>query len=214
MAYEHMRVLTEKYLAADQALTVADIGSYDVNGSYKDLFAKPNWVYHGVDQAEGPNVDFVLGNPHSLPFPSYSYDVMISGQAFEHMEFFWLVATEVARVLKPGGLFFLIAPSKGPEHRYPIDCWRYYPDGYKAIGSWAGLETLEVKTDLADPTTQWGDTVGAFRKPENWRPMDVHFYLRERIAELEGLNRALLNSTSWRITAPLREFVKTLTRRR
>lgn len=62
------------------------------------------------------------------------------------MEFFWLVATEVARVLKLGGLFFLIAPSKRPEHRYPVDCWRYYPDGYRAIGNWSGLETLETKS--------------------------------------------------------------------
>lgn len=209
-SYEHMRALTEKYLRPDQNLMIADIGSYDVNGSYKPLFGNLNWTYHGVDQAAGPNVDFVLSDPHTLPFSSSSYDVIISGQAFEHMEFFWLVATEVARVMKPGGLFFLIAPSKGHEHRYPMDCWRYYPDGYAAIGRWAGLETLEAKSDLADPASDWGDTVGAFRKPDNWRPMDIHAHLRQRVTELEEHNRALLNSTSWKITAPIREIVRAM----
>lgn len=80
-SYKHMKILTEKYLSVDRTLNIADIGSCDVNGSYKELFAKPNWTYHGVDQVEGPNVDFVSSDPHSLPFPSYAYDIVISGQA-------------------------------------------------------------------------------------------------------------------------------------
>jgi hypothetical protein len=38
-------------------------------------------------------------------------DVVISGQAFEHIEFFWLSWRETVRVLRQGGLIFLIAPS-------------------------------------------------------------------------------------------------------
>ncbi|MDO9191143.1 MAG: methyltransferase type 11, partial [Sulfurimicrobium sp.] len=61
------------------------------------------------------------------------------------------------------------APSRGPEHRYPVDCWRYYPDGYAALAKYGGLELLEVNTDW-DPSSDldsapWGDTVGVFRKP-------------------------------------------------
>lgn len=166
---EHVGHLTERYLANGSAPHVIDIGSYDVNGSYKPFFDKPGWRYTGVDLAAGPNVDVVLQSPYRLPFDSFSVDVIVSGQAFEHVEFFWLTWLEMARVLKPGGLIFLIAPSRGPEHRFPQDCWRFYPDAYRALARYAGMELLEVGTDWephADPdSAPWGDTVGVFRQP-------------------------------------------------
>ena len=167
---EHVDRLVRTHLADRSALEVIDIGSYDVNGSYKQFFAKhPGWKYRGVDLTSGPNVDVVLTSPYRLPFASYSVDVVVSGQAFEHVEYFWLTWLEMARVLRPGGLIFLLAPSRGPEHRYPQDCWRFYPDGYRALAKYAALELLEVTTDWephADPdSAPWGDTVGVFRQP-------------------------------------------------
>ena len=70
---------------------------------------------------------------------------------------------------------FLIAPSRGPEHRYPVDCWRFYPDGFHALAKLGRLELLEVGTDWEphpEPdSAPWGDTVGVFRKnaPAGWR---------------------------------------------
>ncbi len=165
----HMADLVGRYLDPALPLEVLDIGSYDVNGCYKPLFDKPGWKYQGCDQAEGPNVDFVLTDPYRLPLPPGSLDLVISGQAFEHVEFFWISFLEMTRVLRPGGMIFLIAPSRGPEHRYPVDCWRFYPDAYRALARYAGLELLEVTTDWEphpDPDSgPWGDTVGVFRKP-------------------------------------------------
>jgi len=40
-----------------------DVGSFDVNGSLKDLFDD----YTGIDMREGPNVD-IVANSHKLPF--------------------------------------------------------------------------------------------------------------------------------------------------
>lgn len=172
---EHMRDLVARYLDPGRQIAVADIGSYDVNGSYRPLFDSPRWSYTGVDLAPGPNVDVVLKSPYRLPFPTASQDVLVSGQAFEHVEFFWLSWLEMVRVLRPGGLIFLIAPSRGPEHRYPVDCWRFYPDGYKALARWGELELLEVATDWdphpAEDSAAWGDTVGVFRRRQGaaWR---------------------------------------------
>lgn len=169
---EHVQRLVVRYLASREAqpLRIIDIGSYDVNGSYKLFFARAGWRYIGVDLAVGPNVDVVLQSPYRFPFDSHSVDVIVSGQAFEHVEFFWLTWMEMARVLKPGGLIFLLAPSRGPEHRYPQDCWRFYPDAYRALAKYVGMELLEVSTDWephADPdSAPWGDTVGVFRQPE------------------------------------------------
>lgn len=167
-SYQHMQDLVTRYLDQQQPLSVVDIGSYDVNGSYRTLFGNDNWSYRGVDLEAGPGVDVVLTSPYRLPFASGTVDLVISGQAFEHVEFFWMTWLEMLRVLKPGGRIFLIAPSRGPEHRYPQDCWRFYPDGYRALARFGSCELLEVSTDWEphpDPGSQaWGDTVGVFGK--------------------------------------------------
>lgn len=177
-SYEHMQRLVSKYLDRDRALDALDIGSYDVNGSYRTLFDSPKWRYTGVDLEKGPGVDVVLTSPYRFPFASRSKDVIVSGQAFEHVEYFWMSWLEMIRVLKPGGLIFLIAPSRGPEHRYPQDCWRFYPDGYRALAKFGRCELVEVTTDWEPHpdagSAPWGDTVGVFR--------GVELGLRQRFA--------------------------------
>ena len=169
---EHVERLVGRYLVHQhhKPLEIIDIGSYDVNGSYKPFFDRPGWKYTGVDLAAGPNVEVVLQSPYRLPFASHSVDVIVSGQAFEHVEFFWLTWMEMARVLKPGGMIFLLAPSRGPEHRFPQDCWRFYPDAYRALAKYTRMDLLEVSTDWEanhpDPlSAPWGDTVGVFQQP-------------------------------------------------
>lgn len=168
-SYEHMQDLATRYLDRARPLSVVDIGSQDVNGSYRALFEHPGWTYTGIDLEAGKNVDLVLESPYRLPFATRSVDVVVSGQAFEHVEFFWASWLEMLRVLKPGGLVFLIAPSRGYEHRYPQDCWRFYPDGWRALAKFGACELLEATTDWhahPDPSSaDWGDTVGVFRKP-------------------------------------------------
>ncbi len=105
------------------------------NARFRTHVQRPNWTYQGIDLNEGPNVDVVLTSPYKFPMADGHYDVLISGQAFEHVKFFWLTWMEMVRTLKPGGFIFLIAPSRGPEHRFPVDCWRFYPDGYRARGA-------------------------------------------------------------------------------
>jgi SAM-dependent methyltransferase len=121
--------------------------------------------------APGANVDLVLTNPYQWKeLGSNSFDVVVSGQALEHIEYFWLAMLEINRVLKPGGLCCIIAPSGGPEHRYPVDCWRFYPDGFRAMARYARLEELEVYAQWdselypnRDP--RWADCVLIARKP-------------------------------------------------
>lgn len=167
----HMSRLIEAHCARAHSLEVVDVGSRDVNGSYRPLFERPGWRYRGLDMAAGPNVDIVTPDPYTLPLPSRSADLVISGQAFEHIDFFWLTFLDMARILRPAGRIFLVAPSRGPEHRHPVDCWRFYPDGFRALARFARLELLEVSTDWtpheAADSAAWGDTVGVFeRRPE------------------------------------------------
>lgn len=170
---ENILAFRKKYLAGreDEPLFILDLGSLDVNGSYRDWFAVEPWTYRGIDMAAGKNVDIVLQDPYDWrEIRSGSVDVMVSGQAFEHIEYFWSTMLEITRVLKPEGLCCLIAPSGGPEHRYPVDCWRFYPDGFTALARFASLEVLEVysqdgTTAHSDDSDVWRDTVLVCRKP-------------------------------------------------
>ncbi len=148
-SFQNMKKFTERYLSHqnDKKISILDIGSQDVNGTYKALFAEKNWHYCGLDICPGPNVDIVVRDIyHWKEIRSNSFDVVISGQAFEHIEYFWLTMREIARVLKYDGLCCLIAPSSGPEHRYPVDCWRFFPDGLSALARYAHLQVIEAST--------------------------------------------------------------------
>lgn len=173
---DKMKKFVETYLDKDTKLRILDVGSQDVGeadakGSYKHLFENNNWEYVGVDLSSGRNVDVVLKNVYRWnEFTANSFDVVISGQAIEHIEFFWATMFEISRVLKSGGICCIIGPSGGYEHRYPVDCWRFYPDGFNTLANYAKLEPVEVYTqweDLGhdDGSDQWHDSVLIAKKP-------------------------------------------------
>jgi len=188
-----MQSFKEKYLQDKQSenLIIFDLGSQNIGGSYKPIFDSPNWKYCGVDVETGENVDIILRNAYSWDeIQSSSVDVLISGQTLEHIEYFWITIMEIARVLKSGGICCLVAPSSGYEHRYPVDCWRFYPDGMRAIAEFAKLEVLETFTqwkdeDYADGSNVWHDSVLIARKPlENKELMIESQHFNERYLEI------------------------------
>src|SRR5262245_9496749 len=163
----------DRYLStrAQEPLRILDVGSLDVNGSYRPLFYGPRWQYTGLDMAAGPNVDLVVRTPYVWrEVASGSADVVISGQAFEHIKYFWVTMLEIARVLRIGGICCILAPSSGPEHRYPVDCWRFYPDGLGALAEFARLETVEAITQWGSSgdadSDLWHDSMLVCRKPD------------------------------------------------
>lgn len=159
-----------RYLAGDGSTdtrVVVDVGGADVNGGYRPIFNADRFEYLTVDLAAGEGVDVVLDDPYNLPFEDASVDVVLSGQMLEHCEFFWQSFAEMMRVLKPDGLLFLIAPSAGPIHRYPVDCYRFYPDAYAALARYTGCCLVESWLDERGP---WRDLVGVFSKADRDPP--------------------------------------------
>ena len=159
----YQRFLPRTRFLLKPGLRVVDIGGQNVNGSYADIFSDDQFDYLAVDLQAGPGVDVVLDDPYRLPFDSGAVDIVISGQAFEHVEFFWKLFEEMMRVLSPDGLIFLIAPSAGPIHRYPVDCYRFYPDSMAALARYTGATLVDCWLDNRGP---WNDLVGVFAHSE------------------------------------------------
>jgi hypothetical protein len=82
---------------------------------------------------------------------------------------FWLTFAEMARVVAPGGFIYISAPSNGPYHGHPGDCWRFYSDAPKALAQWAthcGHELELVEAFMMPPISDvWVDCVAVFGKP-------------------------------------------------
>ncbi len=142
---------------------VLDVGGADVNGSYRDVFAGPPFRYRAADMQAGPGVEIVLDDPYHLPFSDGSIDIVLCGQVLEHCEYFWRAFAEMLRVLRPDGFIFIIAPSSGGIHRYPVDCYRFHPDAYTALATLTGASLVECWLDERGP---WRDLVGVFRRAD------------------------------------------------
>jgi len=184
-----MAQCVKKYVPATGPLRVVDVGSRVPKGArnpenvriHRQLFDRDGCEYVGVDIGRGRNVDKVMRRPYRLPLRANSVDVVVSGQTFEHIPFVWVSMIEIARVLRPGGHAFVTAPSRGHVHGGQ-DCWRFYPDGMRALAAWSGLELRETSTDFpprrgrtarldyaaADPRQYWGDTVAVFQKGRDY----------------------------------------------
>lgn len=166
----NMKKMLDKILTAEftaEKFTVVDYGGrkFDNHDSYYSLLKDfPTANYISVDLEAGEGVDVILTDPYNSPFESNSIDIIVTGQMFEHCEFFWLTIQDMARIIKPGGYILAITPSTGPVHRYPVDCWRFYPDAYAALSKWAKLELIDA---WHDQSGKWHDQVGLMRKPRD-----------------------------------------------
>ncbi len=170
-SFQAMERFKNKYLNKEINLKILDIGAYDSSGTnynYGRFLKEEKWQYYGMDIQEGPNVDIVLSDVYNwFEIENESYDVVISGQAFEHMEFFWKAIEEIERILKPEGLCCIIVPSSGPVHKNPFDCYRFTEDGVKAIAEYAGLKVIEAYTNKNEISKPWYDSVLIAKKEYN-----------------------------------------------
>lgn len=160
---EKMRSFREIYLVPTDSrpIRVLDVGAmaHDDQDSYRPLFAE-GFEYVGLDLDKAPNVDIAPSDPYAwTELKTGIFDAVISGQTFEHNPYPWITMAEFARVLRPDGMVGLIAPSRGDVHRFPLDCWRFYPDAASALCTYVGLELVESYVephDRAVDGARWG----------------------------------------------------------
>ena len=133
----------------------------------------PHGAYLGADLEPAGGVDVVVHASSGLPFADQTFDLVIASSVFEHDPWFWKTFLEVARVTRDGGIIYLNVPSNGAVHRYPYDCWRFYPDAGEALSSWAvhnGYDIQRLESFISDrKADMWNDFSVIFCRGQNKR---------------------------------------------
>lgn len=101
-------------------------------GKYASLIRETATEYLATDVTQGPKID-VVASAEKLPFPDASFDTVVCTQVMEHLPHPWIAATEMARVLRPGGHVIVTAPFMQGSHADPSDFFRYTPAGLAAL---------------------------------------------------------------------------------
>lgn len=188
-SHSKMEWFKNTYLNISSNLDILDVGSLDGKGNYNysDIFNEKNWKYVGLDIQAGNNVDIVVSDIYNwFEIKDNTYDVVISGQFFEHLEFFWLTMLQIERVLKPGGYVCIITPSNGPKHGGDmLNCYRFYEDGLRAMAKYANLNVLHASVDNREEAKPWYDACLVAHKTNNITTEDPKV-LEDRINNLEG----------------------------
>ncbi len=103
--------------------TVLDIGCG--GGIFSETLARAGARVSGIDQStrsieqarrhaldEDLRVDYHVADAAGLPFTDHSFDLVVASEVLEHVEDLQAVLGEIARVLRPGGLFVFDTPNR------------------------------------------------------------------------------------------------------
>ena len=145
----HNTMVQELLTLADKpGLRILEIGSRQVSSGYvlPDLLKHASYV--GFDYYGGPNVD-VVGDAHRLSdLVEGRFDAVYSTAVFEHLAMPWVVAEEIAKVLKVGGHAFIETHFSFSSHERPWHFFQFSDMGLRALFSPAlGFECLEAGMD-------------------------------------------------------------------
>lgn len=126
---------------------VIEIGSYNVNGSVRDVID----VSLGVDMREGPGVDLVCPVEY-LDLPNESFDACVSTDTLEHVKDWRGFIRKTWGLVKDGGwlVMTMAHPRKG-RHAYPDDYWRMTPEDISRI--YPGALVIELAKPGKKPSS-------------------------------------------------------------
>jgi len=128
-------------------LRILEIGSREVTGKSGARKNFSNASYIGFDLYPGNNVD-VVGDAHKLS--SYfageeKFDIIYSSSCFEHFAMPWVVATEISKLLKVGGIVFVETHFSFASHERPWHFFQFSDMALRALFSNAlGFECIEA----------------------------------------------------------------------
>ena len=147
---------------------ILELGSREVCGpsNARQEFARAQYV--GFDFYPGNNVD-VVGDAHKLS--SYfeegaKFDIIYTSACFEHFALPWIVAVEIAKLLKVGGLVFVETHFSFSSHERPWNFFQFSDMGLRALfpkHSGSSVSTRECPIPSSDASRHWPPTTSRTR---------------------------------------------------
>lgn len=170
---------------------ILEIGSREVCGpsNARNEFVQADYI--GFDYYPGNNVD-VVGDVHKLS--SYfqdqeKFDLVYSSACFEHFAMPWIVAVEIAKVMKVGGILFIETHFSFSSHERPWHFFQFSDMALRVLFSEAlGFECIEAGlsnpivgrfSSLADEYLQNRPVTGLYCHSE---------YLGRKVREVENFS--------------------------
>lgn len=131
----------ELNLALPSNSRVLIIGTGNKYSFYQNIFK--NHLVINSDVHNQFKVDIIF-DAHQIPFKDESFDLVLSSQVLEHTMRPWIVAKEIMRVTKNGGVIHTEVPFCFPYHGQPYDFFRFSPGGLRIIFDQCSLIKSEV----------------------------------------------------------------------
>lgn len=120
-------------------MTVLEIGPDNFPSAIQQLISN-NVTWHTLNIFDDQRLTYPNSPEYSFPIEDNTYDIVISANVIEHVKKIWKWVPELTRVTKPGGFIIIVNPVSWNYHEDPVDCWRIYPEGMKALFEESGLE--------------------------------------------------------------------------
>lgn len=143
-------MVVERQAGLIRGARVLEIGSYDVNGTVRDLFEEAGCAsYLGIDKRPGPGVDRVM-DAHDVEYIEDEFSIVVTTEMLEHCDDPLTLAEEISTAWSrrpPKKKRLLIATTRGIGyglHDEPEDYWRFTAHGLRLWFRKAGFEPVEV----------------------------------------------------------------------
>lgn len=102
--------------------------------------------WYGVDSEGGPGVDLVCDAAELPPSLTWQFSSAVCAETLEHVHEPLRVLRAIFRTLKPGSPLLVTTLCAFMEHSYPVDCWRFMPDGMDWMLHESGYQNIEIET--------------------------------------------------------------------
>ena len=141
--HEMVAFLRRAFPNGGSALLDLGAGTQPYSGIYEPLFRECRSTDVEHSPHDTSSVD-VIAPAESLPFADDGFDCVICTEVLEHCADPWAAASEIRRVLKPGGWAFITTPFLRPLHEPPHDYHRFTPWGLEEMMRRSGLELHSI----------------------------------------------------------------------
>lgn len=144
--HQNTQLLFKKYALPyfKPGLRVLELGPNKRPSNFQEILQDDSLTWHTLDLSFRTDIPltYTTADEYAFPIEANSYDIVLSSSVIEHVRKIWRWMPELARVTRPGGHVITIAPVSWEYHEDPVDCWRIYPEGMKALCEDAGLKVL------------------------------------------------------------------------